>query len=76
MTDRDDYMRAQYAHHDMIAMRDPERDLTKRRALPEIERLRRFRDAVIGWRECDWPEGFCRRTAQLIADNAKEKSGA
>lgn len=30
------------------------------------ERLRR----VIGWRENDWPEGFCRRTAEMIAELA------
>ena len=24
-----------------------------------------------GWREFDWPEGFCRRTADLIVENAE-----
>jgi hypothetical protein len=39
----------------------------------ELERLRRFRTAVIGWRENDWPEGFCRRTAEQIAEMAKAR---
>lgn len=29
---------------------------------------------VIGWREYDWPEGFDRRTAELIAEHAKERN--
>lgn len=32
----------------------------------ELERLRAFRSAVIGWRESDQPEGFCRRTAEIV----------
>ena len=38
----------------------------------EITRLRniiKFR--VLGWREHDWPEGFDRRTAEMIADNVR-----
>jgi hypothetical protein len=44
--------------------------LAKRDA--EITRLRniiKFR--VLGWREHDWPEGFDRRTAEMIADNVR-----
>lgn len=28
-------------------------------------------ERVVGWRERDWPEGFCRRTAELIADEVR-----
>lgn len=31
-----------------------------------------IRDLVIGWREHDWPEGFDRRTAQMIADHVEQ----
>lgn len=38
----------------------------------ELERLRHEvgngREVVVGWREWDWPEGFDRRTAELIAE--------
>lgn len=36
--------------------------------------LEAFRDAVIGWRENDWPEGFSRRTAELVAQNAVDRA--
>ena len=39
-----------------------------------VEELQAFKDAVVGWRENDWPEGFCRRTAEMIAENAKRRS--
>ena len=29
---------------------------------------------VIGWREYDWPESFDRRTAELIAEHARERN--
>lgn len=35
----------------------------------EVERLL---EVVIGWREHDWPEWFCRRTAEAIADRVRE----
>ncbi len=38
----------------------------------ELERLRAFRSAVIGWRENDWPEHFNRHTAELIAQLGEE----
>jgi len=39
------------------------------RALEETQKeLNELRDTVIGWRERDWPEGFDRRTAELIAE--------
>ena len=28
-------------------------------------------EAIIGWRERDWPEGFDRRTAEMFADYAR-----
>mgnify|MGYP000932968226 CR=1 FL=1 len=28
---------------------------------------------VVGWRERDWPEGFDRHTAQIIADDFKNR---
>jgi outer membrane translocation and assembly module TamA len=37
-----------------------------------IAELEAFKSAVIGWRENDWPEGFCRGTAELIVERAKE----
>ena len=30
--------------------------------------LREFRNAVVGWREVDYPEGFCRRTADMVVE--------
>lgn len=36
---------------------------------------RAYRDAVMGWREYDWPAGFCRRTAEMIAENAERVAG-
>lgn len=34
----------------------------------EVERLRAFRAAVLGWRIHNHPEWFCRRTAETVAD--------
>lgn len=31
-----------------------------------VERLGRFRSAIIGWRENDHPEGFSRWTAEIM----------
>lgn len=46
-------------------------------ACAALERHRRRADVaearlrnVIGWRENDWPEGFCRRTAEMVAELA------
>ena len=51
--------------------------VTFERAADEIERLRRVEQVlkltVIGWREWDWPEGFDRRTAGIIADAANKQ---
>ena len=33
----------------------------------------RMRNLVVGWREYDWPEGFDRYTAQLIADRLEKE---
>ena len=33
-----------------------------------VERLKEFQAAVEGWRECDHPEWFCRRTAEYVAE--------
>jgi len=50
------------------AANDP---IDKQHLQAAAQHLRRLRDAgkckVIGWRENDWPEGFDRRTAELIA---------
>ncbi len=40
-----------------------------------VERLNAFRSAVCGWRENDWPEGFCRRTAEMLADRGRQAEG-
>lgn len=40
----------------------------------EVAELRAFKDAVMGWREYDWPEGFCRRTAEMLAQHANSRS--
>lgn len=37
------------------------------------EELARARSAVEGWRENDWPEGFDRRTAQIMADRITDQ---
>lgn len=42
----------------------------------DVRELERFKEAVLGWRENDWPEGFDRRTAELIAHNAKQAASA
>lgn len=42
----------------------------------EVERLKAFREAVVGWRENDWPEYFCRRTAEMVADRGREAEDA
>lgn len=34
----------------------------------EVERLRAFRVAVLGWRTHNHPQWFCRRTAEMVAD--------
>lgn len=47
-------------------------ELTTLRA--KVAEMEAFRSAVIGWREKDHPEWFCRRTAQWMADNAEERS--
>ena len=41
-------------------------ELTRLREV--MEPLEVFRTAVIGWRANDWPEGFDRRTAELVAE--------
>ena len=46
-----------------------------RRVEAEMGRLRSFRSAVCGWRESDWPESFCRRTAELVADHGRQAEG-
>jgi hypothetical protein len=38
----------------------------------ENRTLTAFRQAVVGWRENDWPEYFCRRTAEMVADRGRE----
>jgi hypothetical protein len=40
-------------------------------AREEIERLRAVYERTVGWRECDHPEWFCRRTAEWMADRAR-----
>ena len=39
-----------------------------------VEELQAFKDAVIGWRERDWPSWFCRETADRIAHIAMVRS--
>lgn len=34
----------------------------------ENEALAAFREAVVGWRECDHPEGFDKRTAEFVCE--------
>lgn len=38
-----------------------------------MEKLEAFKSAILGWRENDWPEGFCRMTAELLADRGREE---
>lgn len=40
----------------------------------ENTRLRAFRDAVVGWREFDHPEGFSRFTAEWLVQNADARA--
>ena len=42
----------------------------------EYERLSTERSAVLGWREYDHPEWFCRRTAEYMADLMREASAS
>lgn len=37
----------------------------------DIIKMRRALEVVTGWREYDWPEGFDRRTAELIANRVR-----
>lgn len=53
---------------------EPGTDLTVA-APAEVAALVAFRSAVCGWRESDWPEGFCRRTAELVADHGRQAEG-
>ena len=51
-----------------------ERDsLLTRCGLLEAERdaLREDKARLLGWRENDWPEGFCRRTAEALCEHVK-----
>jgi len=41
----------------------------------KVQHLNDVINSVIGWRENDWPEGFDRRTAELIAEHVKELYG-
>jgi hypothetical protein len=43
--------------------------------LAELQRLQRFRSAVVGWREVDHPEGFSRRSAEWVANLGREAEG-
>lgn len=47
---------------------------------PRDEQIRVLQDVikykVYGWRESDWPEGFCRTTAELIADSVRDSFAA
>jgi len=49
-------------------MREIEQQLAAARAF-----IVRLRDTVIGWRERDHPDGFDRRTAEIIADWIREE---
>jgi len=40
-----------------------------------IEQLEAFHSAVLGWREHDQPEWFCRRTAESVADLGRAALG-
>lgn len=48
-----------------------EHDMQEDRADALAARLEEVRLAVVGWRETDWPEGFDRRTAELIAERVQ-----
>lgn len=37
------------------------------------EEIDRARSVVQGWRENDWPEGFDRRTAQIMSDRLADQ---
>jgi len=40
----------------------------------ECAELKRFKSTILGWRENDWPEWFCRHTAEALADRGKENN--
>lgn len=42
--------------------------------MAEIALLKRGLSVVMGWREYDWPEGFCRRTAEEIANRVRNEA--
>lgn len=46
---------------------------TLSKLMKENKRLKTFYDVVVGWREFDHPEGFCRRTVEWVVNNAKER---
>ena len=37
----------------------------------ERDALREDKARLLGWRENDWPEGFCRRTAEALCEHVK-----
>lgn len=43
-----------------------------RKVQAEFDRLESRLCRVLGWRENDWPEGFDRRTAEMVADLARD----
>ncbi len=42
--------------------------------LNEREKYKAFYQFVVGWREWDYPEGFCRYTAETLAQEAKARA--
>lgn len=58
MNERDDYMQAQDAHHDMLAMRDPDRDVTRvnptRKAAERHVRVESALREYLDWHEVNF----------------------
>lgn len=51
----------------------PEEIIAEALTQAKEEGAREAESLVVGWREYDWPEGFDRYTAQLIADHLEKR---
>lgn len=83
MTRENDEDRGELTQAEWIASiaRSMERELQSlrkenRKVRDENTTLTAFREAVVGWRENDWPDYFCRRTAEMVADRGREAEEA
>ena len=61
------YLTTKAAEHGVVTLKELLEKLER-----ELADLKAFYDAITGWREWDYPEGFDRRTADLLVDRGRE----